>query len=78
MHCERETGGMQSWVDDNREDFLSRGLEGKEFVATTFVTPDPEIDNVEAPWTRKLPNRLICRGGRLRSTPPWNAWTPGN
>ena len=47
-HCEREAGNMQGWMDANREDFLSRGIEGKEFVATTFVTPDPEIDNVEA------------------------------
>lgn len=46
-HCERETGNMQGWVDANREDFLSRGIAAKEFLATTFATPNPEFDNVE-------------------------------
>lgn len=46
-HCEREVGGMQDWVRANGDDILSRGIDAKEIVATTFVTPDPRFDDVE-------------------------------
>lgn len=47
-HCEREKGDMQGWVETNREDFIRQGIKAEAIVATAFVTPDPEVDNVEA------------------------------
>ena len=46
-HCERENGDMQGWVDVNGRDFISRGIVFSRMVATTFMTPDVEFDNVE-------------------------------
>ena len=46
-HCEREDGDMQGWVDVNGRDFISRGIIFTRMVATTFMTPDLQFDNVE-------------------------------
>ncbi|CAN0522732.1 unnamed protein product [Ectocarpus sp. 12 AP-2014] len=51
-HCEREGGDMQGWVRDNKQDFLSRGISAQKMVATTFISPNPEIDNVAAMNTK--------------------------
>lgn len=48
--CERETqatGDMQGWVERNRHHFVKQGIKAEEMVATTFITPNPETDNVE-------------------------------
>lgn len=47
-HCEREIGDMQVWIDQNRRSFLEQGIQSKKMVATTFITPDPSIDNEPA------------------------------
>eukprot|EP00903_Cladosiphon_okamuranus_P018890 g17373.t1 len=47
-NCEREEGDMQGWVDANRADFSSRGIKAKGIIATTFATPNPDVDNEEA------------------------------
>lgn len=45
-HCERERGDMQGWVNENEHDIRERGISPREILATTFIIPDPEFDNV--------------------------------
>ncbi|CAM9708750.1 unnamed protein product, partial [Ectocarpus sp. 8 AP-2014] len=51
-YWEREDGDMQRWVHANRQDFISRGIRVKKMVATTFISPKPEIDNIVAMNTK--------------------------
>lgn len=52
-HCEREQEDMQQWVHANVGDFEVRGITAKRIVATTFMTPNPECDNVAVMNTKR-------------------------
>ena len=71
-HCEREDGDMQGWVDINGRDFISRGMGFTGMVATTFMTPDAQFDNVER-MQAKVDHSIELSWGAIQA---WATDTP--
>ncbi|CAN0411322.1 unnamed protein product [Pylaiella littoralis] len=65
-HCEREDGDMQGWVDANMQDIVSRGIRARKIVATTFITPNRDLDNVVA-MNRKVRHSVDLSWDAIRT-----------
>jgi hypothetical protein len=71
-HCERQPGGMQSWVVENAHTF--QALQYDSLVATTFITPDAELDNVPA-MLAKVHESKEKSWEQLRNQQHLSVWT---